>query len=169
MKSSFRNRSLGVLLGTVAALSTMAGFARADDIEVAYLSASSANTWLAESLVEMKKVAEANGIKLTEFDAQFDPAKQTWLNVAAPPPGFMYTDPIALQARTEPNATDPTNVDPALAAQDMALIEVRSVYDTDGLNRMSDPMLTQADLPAGCTTSGGRGGGCCSPWSRASA
>ena len=82
----------------------------------------------------------------------FNPKKQTWLNVAAPPAGFMYTDPIALQARTEPNATDPTNVDPALAAQDMALIEVRSVYDTDSLNRMSDPMLTAADLPAGCTT-----------------
>ena len=82
----------------------------------------------------------------------FNPANQTWLNVAAPPPGFMYTDPVALQARTEPNATDPTNVDPVLRAQNMALIEVRSVYDTDGLNRMSDPMLTAADLPAGCTT-----------------
>ena len=69
MKSSLRNRSLGILLGTVAALSTMAGIAKADDIEVAYLSASSANTWLAASLAEMKKIAEANGIKLTEFDA----------------------------------------------------------------------------------------------------
>ena len=27
---------------------------------------------------------------------------QTWLIVAAPPPGFMYTDPVALQARAEP-------------------------------------------------------------------
>ena len=34
----------------------------------------------------------------------------------------------------------------------MALIEVRSVYDTDGLGRMGDAMLTAADLPAGCTT-----------------
>ena len=32
----------------------------------------------------------------------FDPAPQTWLIVAAPPSGFMYTDPVALQARTEP-------------------------------------------------------------------
>lgn len=77
MKSSIRNRGLGVLLGTVAVLSAVSGAARAEDIEVAYLSASSANTWLAASLVEMKKIAEANGIKLTEFDAQFDPAKQT--------------------------------------------------------------------------------------------
>ena len=41
----------------------------------------------------------------------FDPAKQTWLIVAAPPAGFMYTDPVALQARAEPNATEPTSVD----------------------------------------------------------
>ena len=81
----------------------------------------------------------------------YDPAQQTWLIVAAPPPGFMYTDPIALQARTEPNATPPTAVDPVLAAQNLALIEVRSVYDTDGLNRMGEQMLTAADLPAGCT------------------
>ena len=38
-------------------------------------------------------------------------AQQTWLIVAAPPPGFMYTDPVALQARAEPNAIDPTSVD----------------------------------------------------------
>ncbi|MFY9513311.1 MAG: hypothetical protein WAQ05_20295 [Rubrivivax sp.] len=81
----------------------------------------------------------------------FDPAKQTLLVVAAPPEGFMYTDPIALQPRTEPNATQDTVVDGALAAQNMALIEVRSVYDTDGLNRMGEQMLAAADLPAGCS------------------
>jgi hypothetical protein len=80
----------------------------------------------------------------------FDPVPQTWLIVAAPPPGFMYTDPVPLQARAEPNASEPTNVDPALAAQDLALIEVRSVYDTDGLRRMGEPMLTAADLAGGC-------------------
>jgi hypothetical protein len=81
----------------------------------------------------------------------FDPAKQTWLIVAAPPAGFMYTDPIALQARPEPNAAQATPVDATLAAQNMALIEVRSVYDTDGLNRMAEQMLAPADLPAGCS------------------
>lgn len=83
----------------------------------------------------------------------FDPAKQTWLIVAAPPAGFMYTKPVALLARTEPNAPDPTNVDADLAAKDLGLLEVRSVYDTDGLGRMGDAVLTSADLPAGCTTS----------------
>jgi hypothetical protein len=82
----------------------------------------------------------------------FDPGPQTWLIVAAPPPGFMYTDPVPLQARPEPNASEPTNVDPALAEQDLALIEVRSVYDTDGLRRMGEPMLTAADLAAGCAS-----------------
>ncbi len=82
----------------------------------------------------------------------FDHKLQTWLIVAAPPAGFMYTDPIALQSRAEPNATPPTNVDASLAALNMALIEVRSVYDTDGLGRMGEQMLTAADRPAGCTT-----------------
>jgi hypothetical protein len=77
----------------------------------------------------------------------FDPAQQTFLIVAAPPPGFMYTDPVAIQPRTEPNATDPTTSTPTLAAQNLGLLEVRSVYDTDGLGRMGDPVLTAADLP----------------------
>nr|MBP6778375.1 hypothetical protein [Piscinibacter sp.] len=81
----------------------------------------------------------------------FDPANQTWLIVAAPPPGFMLTDPVPIQARAEPSATDPTAIDPALAAQGMALLEVRSVYDTDGLGRMGEGMLTAVDLPPGCS------------------
>lgn len=81
----------------------------------------------------------------------FDPAAQTWLVVAAPPPGFLYTDPVALQARPEPNATSPAAVDADLAAQGLALIEVRSIYDTDGLERMGETMLAAADLPEGCS------------------
>jgi hypothetical protein len=80
----------------------------------------------------------------------FDPRDNSWMSVAAPPQGFMYTDPVPLQARPEPNATQPTTVDPALAAQDMALIEVRSVYDTDGLNRMAEQMLAPGDKSASC-------------------
>ena len=82
----------------------------------------------------------------------YDPKKQTWLIVAAPPAGFMFTDPIALQARPEPNVVEPTTVDATLAAQDLALIEVRSVYDTDGLQRMAEGMITDADR-AGCARS----------------
>jgi Hydrazine synthase alpha subunit middle domain len=81
----------------------------------------------------------------------YDPGPKTLLIVAAPPAGFMYTDPVALQARAEPNAIDPTAIDATLAAQGMALIEVRSVYDTDGLGRMGEGMLAAVDRPAGCT------------------
>jgi len=79
-----------------------------------------------------------------------DPKLQTWLIVAAPPAGFMYTDPIALQARPEPNVTQPTAIDAALAAQGKGLIEVRSIYDTDGLGRMGEPTIAAVDLPPGC-------------------
>jgi hypothetical protein len=81
----------------------------------------------------------------------YDPGPQTWLIVAAPPPGFMHTDPVALQARAEPSVIDPAAIDTTLAARGMALIEVRSVYDTDGLNRMGENMLAPVDLPAGCS------------------
>ena len=51
--------------------------AEADEpFQVAYLSASSANTWLLASRIEMEAVAAANNIEMTEFDAQFDPGLQ---------------------------------------------------------------------------------------------
>ena len=83
----------------------------------------------------------------------FDPAQQTQQVVAAPPPGFMYVDAVALQSRPEPQVAQPTLTDATLAAQNMALIEVRSVYDTDGLGRMGEGMLAAADRPAGCARS----------------
>jgi len=41
----------------------------------------------------------------------FDSVKQTMAVVATPPAVFIYTDPIALEARAEPNALNPTVVD----------------------------------------------------------
>lgn len=82
----------------------------------------------------------------------FDPAKQTFLAIATPPAGFMYIDPVAIEKRDEPNATDPTSVDSTLAAQNLGEIEVRSVYDTDGLDRNGESMIAPADLAAnGCS------------------
>lgn len=49
----------------------------ADGAKIAYLSASSANTWLASSLEQMQKVAADKGIEIVEFDAQFDPTAQS--------------------------------------------------------------------------------------------
>ncbi len=81
----------------------------------------------------------------------FDAVKQTWLIVAAPPTGFMYTDPVAIASRPEPATIERTDVDGILAGQGMATIEVRSIYDTDGLNRMAEQMLVAADRP-GCAS-----------------
>lgn len=81
----------------------------------------------------------------------FDPTKQTWLIVAAPPAGFMYVDAVPIQARTEPNATEATLLDEAMAARGVGLLEVRSVYDTDGLGRMGEGMTRSVDSPRGCS------------------
>jgi hypothetical protein len=83
----------------------------------------------------------------------YSTAKQNWLIVAAPPQGYMYTDPVALLARDEPKTLQPAALDgyqASLAAANKAVLEVRSIYDTDGLNRMGEQVLTAADLPAGC-------------------
>ena len=87
-------------------------------------------TWPADELQD--------NVRAVVRDLHVRPGAQTFLIVAAPPPGFMNTHPVAIQARTEPNATLPTNVDATLAAQNLGLLEVRSVYDTDGLGRMGE-------------------------------
>jgi Hydrazine synthase alpha subunit middle domain len=79
-----------------------------------------------------------------------DQKTNTWLPVATPPTGFMYVDPIALQARTEPNVPELPALNSALAARGMGQIEVRSLFDTDGLQRMGETVFAAADLPAGC-------------------
>ncbi|MEP3944683.1 sugar ABC transporter substrate-binding protein [Ascidiaceihabitans sp.] len=61
---------------TLIATAAMTGSAVAEDKSVAFLSASSANTWLGASRVEMERVAAENGIKVVEFDGQFDGARQ---------------------------------------------------------------------------------------------
>lgn len=48
----------------------------AEGTQVAFLNASSANTWMAAAQKEIEKIATDNGIKIVEFDAQFDPAAQ---------------------------------------------------------------------------------------------
>ena len=44
--------------------------------QVAFLNASSANTWLQSSLSAMEPIAADNNIEIVEFDAGFDPAAQ---------------------------------------------------------------------------------------------
>ena len=86
----------------------------------------------------------------------FDPVKQSWLIVAAPPVGSIYTDPVALQARAEPNPFTPAPTEAAAAVNSipagMGVLSVRSVYDTDGLGRMGAAVLSDADKANGCAT-----------------
>jgi hypothetical protein len=82
----------------------------------------------------------------------FDPANQSMLPVATPPAGFMYVDPVAIQARTEPATSSPAALDSTLASQHLGTLDVRSVYDTDGLGRMGAQMLVAADQTGTCTT-----------------
>ena len=82
----------------------------------------------------------------------FDPANQSMLPVATPPAGFMYVDPVAIQPRTEPATSTPAPLDQTLAAQNMGTLNVKSVYDTDGLGRMGAQMLVAADQTGTCTT-----------------
>ena len=73
------NKNILTIIGSILIM-TLSIFGLSKSVvakEVAYLSASSANTWLAASVKEMDAIAKANGINITEFDAQFDPAKQT--------------------------------------------------------------------------------------------
>jgi ribose transport system substrate-binding protein len=48
-----------------------------EPFEIAYLSASSANTWLLSSKRAMDEVAGERGANITEFDAEFNPELQT--------------------------------------------------------------------------------------------
>jgi Hydrazine synthase alpha subunit middle domain/WD40-like Beta Propeller Repeat len=81
----------------------------------------------------------------------FDPKAQTFLVVAAPPAGKMNVHPAAILARTEPTSTPLTPGDATLAAQNLGLLDVRSIYDTDMLDRMGNSVMTAVDLAAGCT------------------
>ena len=82
----------------------------------------------------------------------FDPAAQSWLIIAPAPPGFMNVSPVALTARTEPAVSQPTSPDATLAAQGLGMLDIRSIYDTDGLGRMGDPVISAHDLSAaGCS------------------
>jgi ribose transport system substrate-binding protein len=44
-----------------------------EEIQIAYLTASSANTWLASSGKAMRDEAQKSGVKIVEFDAKFEP------------------------------------------------------------------------------------------------
>jgi len=82
LTSSTRRRVRAISAAAVASSMLVAGLVgissaiAASPVNIAYLSASSANTWLQASKREMDKIAKANNMKLTEFDAQFKAGEQ---------------------------------------------------------------------------------------------
>jgi Tol biopolymer transport system component len=119
------------------------------DAEVAALSN---NNMMRNAPVQVAGGTLQDNVRASYAVYMFDLQQNTQQIVASPPPGYMYVDPVALQSRRVPQVAQNTLVDATLAAQNMALIEVRSVYDTDGLNRMGNAMLadTPAEKPASC-------------------
>jgi hypothetical protein len=75
----------------------------------------------------------------------FDMDKQTLRPVALPEEGFAYTDAVAIASRAAPNTIADKSLDATLAAEDMAILNVKSVYDTDGLNIMGTRMLVSGE------------------------
>jgi len=65
--------------------------------------------------------------------------------IALPPEGWAYTDPIAVQPRPAPNTIPDKPLDEALAAAGMGVLNVKSVYDTDGLGLMGQRMLIEGE------------------------
>ena len=65
------------LAASMAVSGTSMAAAQDEGTEIAYLTASSANTWLGQSKAAMDEIAAEQGITLTEFDGQFDPGLQT--------------------------------------------------------------------------------------------
>ncbi len=68
--------------------------------------------------------------------------------VALPPEGMAYTDPVAIATRPVPNTIADKPLDPDLAARGLGILNVKSVYDTDGLDLMGVRMLVPGeDIP----------------------
>lgn len=65
------------------------------------------------------------------------------------PDNIMVTDPVAILARATPNTLAPTGRRADLAARNMGILNVKSVYDTDNQNRMNAVVLVAGEnIPA---------------------
>jgi hypothetical protein len=85
----------------------------------------------------------------------YDPANKTQLPIAAPVEGVMYTDIVALQPLVLPpvllDRAPGVDYDANLAAEGVGILDIRSVYDVDGVDTapggiaaLADPKVTTA-------------------------
>ncbi len=75
----------------------------------------------------------------------FDLDKQTLRPIAIPPEGWDYVDAVAVASRPVPNTIPDQPINQDLAAQNLAIINVKSVYDTDGLDIMGQSVLVSGE------------------------
>jgi hypothetical protein len=83
----------------------------------------------------------------------YDQARSTQLPVVAPEEGVMFTDVVTLQPRTPPpvilDKVAGVDLDATLVNENVGLVDIRSVYDIDGVSAvsiptMADPLQTAA-------------------------
>jgi hypothetical protein len=75
----------------------------------------------------------------------FDMVAQTLRPIALPEEGVAYTDAVAVEARPAPNSVADKPLDEALAAEGVGVLNVKSVYDTDGLDIMGQRVLVPGE------------------------
>lgn len=67
--------------------------------------------------------------------------RKTLNPVVTPQDGFLFSDPVALQARPVPGIKGNTPLDESSTGTGMGILNVKSVYDTDSLGRMGANVL----------------------------
>ena len=68
----------------------------------------------------------------------FDPAQNTFTPIIQPTEGTMITDVAAAQPRTTPTIIPPITPDPELQGEGVGEIDIKSVYDFDGVDTAPD-------------------------------
>jgi hypothetical protein len=83
----------------------------------------------------------------------FDPAQNTFTPIISPTEGVMITDVAAAQPRTTPTIVPPITPDPELQAEAVGEVDIKSVYDFDGVDTAPGGIVT---LSSGATAASQR-------------
>ncbi len=75
----------------------------------------------------------------------FDMDQQTLRPIVLAPAGMALTDPVAIMPRPLPNVISDKTLDASLASQGLGVLNIKSVYDTDGLDIMGNRVLVQGE------------------------
>ncbi len=98
-----------------------------------------------------KDVDEVSGETVVDNDVEglpvysiylFDMDTKSLKLIAIPEDGFAYTDPVLMEPRSKPAKLPQYSVVLLVADPDKGIINIKSVYDTDGRERMGQAVLT---------------------------